>query len=104
MLKNPIGLAILAVVAIAGGVWFYFYANDPLHSSCRKLMANWAADGPRTADALYDSLPEAAKARTTREGTRMYLDTVCRTETEDEDVAIGDIRDRMVRNLSAPAP
>ena len=52
----------------------------------------------------YDSLTDAQKARTTRAGTRMYLDTVCRTETEGEDLSIGEVRARMERNLTAPAP
>ncbi len=101
MFKNPVGLAILAAIVIGGGVWFYFYETDPLHTSCNKLMAAWDTKGQQAADALYDSLSDRAKAKTTRAGTRMYLDSVCRTETENEDLALTSLRDRMERDLSA---
>jgi hypothetical protein len=104
MLSNPrtIVTAIFALLVIAGGVWFYFYSQSPLNSSCRKVMADWQGKGIPAADAVYDSLSAQAKARTTREGTRMYIDTVCRTETDMEDVAISDLRDKLERNLTAP--
>ena len=101
MLKNPIAMTVLAVLVGGAGMWLYFYSTDPLNTSCRKIMADWYGEGVRTADAVYDSLPERAKAKTTREGTRMYVDTVCRTEVADEDVAISDLRDRLERNLTA---
>lgn len=101
MFKNPVALGILALVVIGGGVWLYLYSNDPLHTSCRKLLADWEHLGPPAADALYDSLTPEQKAKTTRVGTRMYLDTVCQTETEQEDLTISEIRERMDRNLTA---
>jgi hypothetical protein len=103
MFKNPIALGILALLVVGGGVWLYLYSTDPLHSSCRKVIADWYGLGVPAADAVYDSLSDQAKARTTREGTRMYLDTVCRMETAEEDLAISDIRDKLERNLSAEA-
>ena len=101
MFKNPIALAVLALVVIGGGVWLYLYSTNPLNSSCRKLLADWDRLGPPAADALYDSLTPEQQTKTTRVGTRMYLDTVCQTETEQEDLTVSEIRERMDKNLSA---
>ena len=104
MLKNPIAIAVLAVIVVAGGVWLYMYSTDPLHDSCRHVLADWDNLGPKTADALYDSLTDAQKARTTRAGTRMYLDTACRIESDIGDTTVEQVRAKMEQNLSAPAP
>lgn len=106
MLKtHPVATGVLALVVIGGGVWLYLYSSDPLHSSCRKVVADWYGLGVPAADAVYDSLSDRAKARTTREGTRMYIDTFCRMETAEQDVAISELRDKLERNLSAePVP
>jgi hypothetical protein len=104
MFKHPVALGVLALLVIGAAVWLYLYSSDPIHSSCRKVMADWEGLGLRAADAVYDSLSDRAKAKTTRTGTRMYIDTVCRTETADQDLAISDIRDKLERNLSAEGP
>ena len=60
------GLAVLALL-VAGGVWLYLWSSDPLNQTCREVNADPHGFGERAGDAVYDSLSDRAKSRTTRE-------------------------------------
>jgi hypothetical protein len=88
----------LAVLAGAG-VWLYIWTTDPLNQTCKQVNADPHAFGITAADAIYDSLSERARARTTREVTRGHVVAFC--SINDENKSLSAMRDQIERDAAA---
>jgi hypothetical protein len=99
---HPVGaLVMLAVLAGIGAV-LYIWTTDPLNQTCREVNADPYGFGIRAADAIYDSISDRARARTTREVTRMHVVSFC--SVNDEKKVLSDMRDGIDRDAEAPTP
>lgn len=94
-----VALGVFAVL-IAGGVWLYLWSTNPLNQTCRQVNEDPEGLGMRAADAIYDSLSDRAKTRTTRDVTRMHVVTFC--SINDDKKVLSEMRDQIERDATAP--
>jgi hypothetical protein len=102
MKKNPIPALIVLALVIAGGVWLYIWSTDPLNQTCRDVNEDPHGFGIRAADAIYDDLSERARAKTTREVTRMHVVTFC--SINDPKKSLSAMRDQIERDATGESP
>jgi hypothetical protein len=102
MKRNPIPALIVLALLIGGGVWLYLWSTDPLNQTCADVNADPHGFGIRAADAIYDSLSDRAKARTTREVTRMHVTTFC--SINDPKKVLSAMRDQIERDATSGTP
>jgi hypothetical protein len=102
MKKNPIPALVALAVLIGAGVWLYIWSTDPLNQTCKEVNADPHGFGIRAADAIYDSLSDGAKARTTREVTRGHVVTFC--AINDPKKVLSVMRDQIERDATTPGP
>jgi hypothetical protein len=99
---HPIPALVVLALLIAGGVWLYMWTTDPLNQTCREVNADPYGFGERAGDALYDSLSDRAKARTTRDVTRMHVVSFC--SVNDQKKVLSDMRDQIERDAAGGTP
>jgi hypothetical protein len=102
MKSHPLGALIVLAILIAGGVWLYLWSTDPLNQTCQDVNQDPHGFGMRAADAIYDSLSDRAKAKTTREVTRMHVTTFC--SINDPKKVLSAMRDQIERDATGENP
>jgi hypothetical protein len=97
---NPISALVVLALLGGAGVWLYMWTTDPLNQTCRQVNEDPHGFGERAGDAIYDSLSDRAKTRTTREVTRAHVVSFC--SINDPKKVLSDMRDQIERDATAP--